>query len=204
MMCRHVGHAVRNREAQPVMRDHRLLQRPRSRTAEVYQVARLFDLLPQKPNDLWQMDVTYIHIPGSGWWYAVTAIDYYSRYLLTCHPTYRTEVRRGRNDTQWESPAAPRLFGRSETDSNRKLARTQIPCRLVTFCLKGGGDEITRLATIDSACPFCQACPPMRIRARARATALAFSTWSNSVIATRPCAPSSSCAAVLASQDRSR
>ena len=53
----------------------------------MYQAARLFDLLPQKPNDLWQMDVTYIHIPGFGWWYAVTVIDYYSRYLLACHLT---------------------------------------------------------------------------------------------------------------------
>ncbi|HVX15779.1 MAG TPA: transposase family protein, partial [Pirellulales bacterium] len=44
-------------------------------------------LLPQKPNDLWQMDVTYVHIPGHGWWYAVTVIDYYSRYLLACHLT---------------------------------------------------------------------------------------------------------------------
>src|SRR5690606_24298259 len=33
----------------------------------------------------------YIHIPGHGWWYAVTVIDYYSRYLLACHftPSYR-------------------------------------------------------------------------------------------------------------------
>ena len=41
--------------------------------------------MPQGANDLWQMDVTYIHIPGYGWWYAVTVIDYYSRYLLACH-----------------------------------------------------------------------------------------------------------------------
>ena len=34
------------------------------------------------------MDVTYIHIPGHGWWYAVTMIDYYSRYLLACHLTF--------------------------------------------------------------------------------------------------------------------
>ena len=34
------------------------------------------------------MDVTYIHIPGHGWWYAVTVIDYYSRYLLACHLTF--------------------------------------------------------------------------------------------------------------------
>ena len=46
--------------------------------------AKLFELLPQAPNELWQADVTYIHIPGHGWWYAVTVIDYYSRYLLAC------------------------------------------------------------------------------------------------------------------------
>ena len=63
------------------MRDHRLLQKPRERAAEIYQAAWLFDLLRQRPNDLWQMDVTYIHIPGHGWWYAVTVIDCYSRYL---------------------------------------------------------------------------------------------------------------------------
>ena len=61
---------------------------PASDAAEVYQAARLFELLPQKPNDLWQMDVTYIHIPGHGWWYVVTVIDYYSRYLLVCHLTF--------------------------------------------------------------------------------------------------------------------
>jgi transposase InsO family protein len=70
------------------MRDQRLLQKPRERAAEVYQAARLFELLPQQPNDLWQMDVTYIHIPSHGWWYAVTVIDYYSRYLPACHLTF--------------------------------------------------------------------------------------------------------------------
>ncbi len=69
------------------MKDHGLLQDRKTRRAEVYQAAKLFKLLPQGPNDLWQMDVTYIHIPGYGWWYAVTVIDYYSRYLLACHLT---------------------------------------------------------------------------------------------------------------------
>ena len=88
VMCRRAGHAVKDREAYIVMRDHRLLQKPRERAAEIYQAARLFELLPQQPNDLWQMDVTYIHIPGHGWWYAVTVIDYYSRYMLACHLTF--------------------------------------------------------------------------------------------------------------------
>ena len=80
--------AVKNRQAYHVMRDQQLLHQPRPRTPELYQAAKLFELWPQKPNDLWQMDVTYIHIPGHGWWYAVTVIDYYSRYLLACHLTH--------------------------------------------------------------------------------------------------------------------
>jgi putative transposase len=87
VMCRRAGQSVKDREAYAVMKDHGLLQRKKTRRAEVHQAAKLFELLPQGPNDLWQMDVTYIHIPGYGWWYAVTVIDYYSRYLLACHLT---------------------------------------------------------------------------------------------------------------------
>ena len=87
VMCRRAGQAVKDRQAYQVMRDHGLLQKRRPRETELYQAAKLFELLPQAPNDLWQMDVTYIHIPGYGWWYAVTVIDYYSRYLLACHLT---------------------------------------------------------------------------------------------------------------------
>jgi putative transposase len=87
IMCRRAGQAMKDREAYVVMRDHGLLQKRKTRRAEVYQAAKLFELLPHGPNDLWQMDVTYIHIPGYGWWYAVTVIDYYSRYLLACHLT---------------------------------------------------------------------------------------------------------------------
>jgi putative transposase len=87
VMCRRAGHRVKDRAAYAVMRRHHLLQRRRSGAAEVYQAARLFELLPRQPNDLWQMDVTYIHIPGHGWWYAVTVIDSFSRYLLGCYLT---------------------------------------------------------------------------------------------------------------------
>ena len=52
----------------------------------------MFELLPSAPNELWQADVTYLHIPGHGWWYAVTVIDYYSRYLLACHFTPRSRA----------------------------------------------------------------------------------------------------------------
>ena len=88
VMCRREGVAVKNRQAYLVMRDHGLLKKKRhSRKAELYQTSKLYELLPDKPNDLWQMDVTYVHIPGYGWYYAVTVMDYYSRYLLACHLT---------------------------------------------------------------------------------------------------------------------
>jgi transposase InsO family protein len=87
VMGRRAGYAVSDRQAYVVMREAGLLQKPRRREPELYQAAKLFELLPHKPNDLWQMDVTYLHIPGHGWWYAVTVIDYYSRYLLACRLT---------------------------------------------------------------------------------------------------------------------
>ncbi len=87
VMCRRDKTAVTDRQAYQVMRWQGLLQKRRSRAAELYQASKLYELLPQGPNDLWQMDVTYLHIPGHGWWYAVTVIDYYSRYLLACHLT---------------------------------------------------------------------------------------------------------------------
>ena len=73
-----------------------------------YQAARLFELLPSAPNELWQADVTYIHIPGHGWWYAVTVIDYYSRYLLACHftPSHRaTDVNAALDAARIETPS---------------------------------------------------------------------------------------------------
>ena len=72
VMCRRAGQTVKDRQAYQVMREHRLLQKRRVRTPELHQTAKLFELLPRSANDLWQMDVTYIHIPGYGWWYAVT------------------------------------------------------------------------------------------------------------------------------------
>lgn len=87
VVARRNGLAVSNKQVYRVFKAAGLLQKKRVREAGLYQAARLFDLLPQAPNELWQADVTYLHIPGHGWWYAVTVIDYYSRYLLACHFT---------------------------------------------------------------------------------------------------------------------
>ncbi len=87
VVARRQGLAVSNKVVYRVFKAAGLLQKRRVREAALYQAARLFELLPSKPNELWQADVTYLHIPGHGWWYAVTVIDYYSRYLLACHFT---------------------------------------------------------------------------------------------------------------------
>ena len=87
VMCRRSGQPVKNRQAYLVMKVHGLLHKRRPRKAELYQAAKLFELLPSGPNELWQMDVTYVHIPGFGWWYVVSVIDYYSRYCLALHLT---------------------------------------------------------------------------------------------------------------------
>ena len=91
VVMRRAAVGVSNKQVYRVMKAEGLLQKRRVRKAELYQTARLFELLPSGPNELWQADVTYLHIPGHGWWYAVTVIDYYSRYLLACYftPSYR-------------------------------------------------------------------------------------------------------------------
>jgi putative transposase len=88
VMGRREGQKVTNRDVYRVMKAHGLLHKRRRRPAELYQARKLFELLPSGPNELWQMDVTYVHIPGYGWWYAVTVIDYYSRYLLAVRLTF--------------------------------------------------------------------------------------------------------------------
>lgn len=85
VVLRRAGERVTNRFVYRVLKAAGLLVKKRSRDAELYQAAKLFELLPQGPNELWQADVTYVHIPGYGWWYAVTVVDYFSRYLLAIH-----------------------------------------------------------------------------------------------------------------------
>jgi transposase InsO family protein len=76
VVARRQGLQVSNKQVYRVFKVFGLLQKKRVREAALYQAARLCELLPSAPNELWQSDVTYIHIPGHGWWYAVTVIDY--------------------------------------------------------------------------------------------------------------------------------
>lgn len=90
LICERLDEPIAVRKVYRIMKEagvlHRLKKRAEVRARQ--EVARLYQLLPKKPNELWQTDVTYILIPGYGWWYAITVIDYYSRYLLALRFTH--------------------------------------------------------------------------------------------------------------------
>jgi len=69
VICRRAGHKVKNRQAWRVMDEYGLLHKRHSSPVEIYQASKLYELLPKGPNELWQMDVTYVYIAGYGWWY---------------------------------------------------------------------------------------------------------------------------------------
>ncbi len=118
VMSRHAGEAVTDRGAFVGMRDHGLVKKPRECSAELYQAAGLFELLPQRANDPWQTDVTSMHIPSHRWWYWVMVIDYCSHYLLACHLKFSHSaaqvmhaLKLAREETgQVGRPLAKRLF----------------------------------------------------------------------------------------------
>ena len=112
VMCRRAELSVTERQAYRVMQKNGLLHnRPKTRPAELHQAKKLYELLPQGPNELWQTDVTYIHIPGHGWHYAITVIDYYSRYLLACHFTWSYSASEAVKALQSAMEEAVRLNG---------------------------------------------------------------------------------------------
>jgi transposase InsO family protein len=89
LICQRLDEPVPQRRVYRILKEAGLLHRLQARIAERarQEVAKLYQLLPKRPNELWQTDVTYLRIPGYGWWYAITVIDYYSRYLLALHLT---------------------------------------------------------------------------------------------------------------------
>ncbi len=90
LICERLAEPIPYRKVYRIMREAGLLHQRKKRLEERarQEAIRLYQLLPKAPNELWQTDVTYIQIVGYGWWYAITVIDYYSRYLLALHLTH--------------------------------------------------------------------------------------------------------------------
>ncbi len=116
VMCRRDKLRLSNRQVYRIMRDNDLLQKRKpSRKAELHQSQKLYELLPNGPNELWQTDVTYIHVPGHGWYYAVTVIDYYSRYLLAMRFTWSYSAVEVTTALQEARQEAERIHGPLQT-----------------------------------------------------------------------------------------
>jgi len=115
IVMQRAGIMVSKKFVHAVFKAEDLTQKRRATKAELYQSAKLFELLPTRRNGLWQADVTYIHIPGHGWWYAVTVIDYYSRYLLSCHLTPSYSAPEVSAAIELAVKEAERLCGKLET-----------------------------------------------------------------------------------------
>ena len=108
------------------MREHNLLQRREPRKAELRQMKRLYDLMPQVPNELWQMDFTYIYMPQGTWWYTVTVIDYHSRRLLVREPTLITERTSPR--ASFNGPSKPWTTTFASAIARLLRSRTEVAC----------------------------------------------------------------------------
>ena len=60
--------------------------------------------------------MTYIHVPGFGWWYAITVIDYYSRYLLALRFTHSYSAAEAIATLKEARVEAERIHGPLKTD----------------------------------------------------------------------------------------
>jgi len=66
LICHRLDEPIPRRKVYRVMKEAGLLHRLKKRIDERarQETARLYQLLPKRPNELWQTDVTYIPIPG--------------------------------------------------------------------------------------------------------------------------------------------
>jgi transposase InsO family protein len=113
LICARLDEPIARRKVYRVMTEAGLLHRLRRRIDERarLEVQRLSELLPRRPNELWQTDVTYIPIAGYGWWYAITVIDYYSRYLLALKLTHSYAAAQAVEALQAAVAEATRIHG---------------------------------------------------------------------------------------------
>jgi putative transposase len=113
LICARLDEPIPRRKVYRVMKEAGLLHRLRRRidARARLEVQRLSELLPRRPNELWQTDVTYIPIAGYGWWYAITVIDYYSRYLLGLKLTHSYAAAQAVEGLQAAVAEAGRIHG---------------------------------------------------------------------------------------------
>jgi len=63
---------VSDRHVYRILKEANMLKKKKLRKQKLLESSKLYELLPQQPNQLWQMDVTYIYVNGYGWYYGVS------------------------------------------------------------------------------------------------------------------------------------
>jgi putative transposase len=141
LICERLDERIPRRKVYRIMKAAGLLHQRKRRIEERsrQEMARLYQLLPKRPNELWQTDVTYIPIAGYGFWYAVTVIDYYSRYLLAMHFTH-----------SYSAIEASKALGQAVAEAGRCRGPLTQPVFLVTdngpsFIAQRFRDALSRL-----------------------------------------------------------
>lgn len=83
------GFKVSRRKVYQVLKEANLLKSKDWRKETCAKMkAKLAHLKPQKPNDLWQIDITYFKPPSDATCYIINVIDYFSGFVLVSLPVY--------------------------------------------------------------------------------------------------------------------
>jgi len=96
-----------------ILKEHGLLQEIERRRKEIEARYRrkLSELLPKGPNELWQMDVTYVYISGYGFLFQIDVQDYFSKYVLVQRICYSYSAKEGVAALKDAIAEAERLHG---------------------------------------------------------------------------------------------
>lgn len=75
----HAGFSVSESTVYRVLKRRGLIQ---AREARGFPAEKEYRVKPKRPNEQWQSDVSYFFVVGWGWYYFISVLDDYSRYIL--------------------------------------------------------------------------------------------------------------------------
>jgi len=90
------GIKISRKEVYQVLKEEKLLKGKVWRKERIKKyMESLARLKPTEPNDLWQMDITYVKTREGMWWFLMNVIDYHSRFTLSSHITFSLSSKEG-------------------------------------------------------------------------------------------------------------
>ncbi len=75
----HAGFSVSESTVYRVLKRRGLIQ---EREARGFPAEKEYRVKPRRPNEQWQSDISYFFVVGWGWYYFISVLDDYSRYIL--------------------------------------------------------------------------------------------------------------------------